>query len=89
MPLSVSNGSIPPPANILRQITAAPTKEIAKGTKIKVFATTPQETESAKTAIKSPKMMQVEGTRISHIKLLRIARRNCKYPSDSGSQRKA
>ena len=89
MPLMVSSGSIPPPANILRQITAAPTKEIAKGTKIKVLATTPQETESASAAIKRPKMMQVDGTKMSHIRLLRIARRNCKYPSDSGSQRKA
>jgi len=53
----VSSASMPPPANIFLQITAAPTKEIASGTKINVFATTPHRTESASTAINNPKTM--------------------------------
>ena len=75
-PFIVSWGSIPPPAKIFRQITAAPTKEMAKGTKIKVFAITPHRTESAKTAINNPKIMHSEGTKISHIKLFRMANLN-------------
>ena len=47
-----------------------------KGTKINVFATTPQLTESANTAISKPKIMQSDGTRISHIKLFLIASLN-------------
>ena len=56
---------------------AAPTNEMAKGTKINVFATTPHLTESAKTAISKPNIIQREGTKISHIKLFLIASLNC------------
>jgi hypothetical protein len=49
---------------------------MAKGTNINVFATTPQLTESARTAISKPKTMQSDGTRISHIKLFLIASLN-------------
>ena len=46
---------MPPPAKIFLHMTAAPTKEIAMGTKINVFATTPHFNESANTATASPK----------------------------------
>ena len=72
----VISGSMPPPAKMLRQITAAPTKEMASGTKMNVFAITPQRTESASTAMSRPSEIQTEGTSTSHIRLLRIASLN-------------
>ena len=68
---------MPPPAKIFRQITAAPTKEMASGTKMKVFAMTPHRTESASTAISKPSEIQADGTSTSHMRLLRIANLNC------------
>ena len=57
-------------------MTAAPTKEIASGTNIKVFAITPQRTESANTAISNPSEIHAVGTKISHIKLFLMANLN-------------
>ena len=76
---------MPPPAKIFLHMTAAPTKEIAMGTKINVFATTPHFNESANTATASPNIMQNVGTRISHIKLFLIANLNWMYPNAFGS----
>ena len=63
------------------------TNEMAKGTKINVFATTPHLTESAKTAISNPNTIQSDGTKINHIKLFLIANLNCIYPKAFWSQR--
>ena len=53
-------------------MTLAPTKEIAMGININVFANTPHQTLSAKVAMVNPKKVQVVGTTISHKKLFKM-----------------
>ena len=67
----VTSGSIPPPAKILRQITAAPTNEMAIGTNINVLATTPQRIWFCQHRDQQTKQIQTDGTNIVIIRLLR------------------
>ena len=63
---------MPPPAKIFLHMTAAPTKEIAMGTKINVFATTPHFNESANTATKpknNAKMLAQELATLNYFSL--------------------
>ncbi|MNW03044.1 hypothetical protein D3C71_1989240 [compost metagenome] len=59
------------------QITEAPTKEIAIGMKIRLFAILPHHMRSVSTAMTRPKKVQAAGTTASQRMLLKIDWRNC------------
>ncbi len=63
------------------QITAAPTKEIAIGMKIRDLAILPHQMRSVSTAMIRPKKVAAAGTTSSQRKLLKIDSRNWLSPN--------